>query len=371
MDKFVGAPLCVFFGLLKVGGYSKEPKRVLVIQLWGIGETVLTLPSIEALKKLYPSAKIDILTTERNKEVYYKNKDVNKIKKVNLDPFGVLHFILKNVKRYDIVIDMEEYLNVSSLMAYFTGKYRVGFSHGARSIPYHRKVDYDDNKHCAETFLDLIRILGTKNKLEKLRPLNYSSADKTFVDSLFRRVKIKKKDKLICIAPGAAESAKCRIWPVERFAGIADYLVDHHHVKILFTGTENEKKLVDSIIDKMKKKDTVVNLTGKMSLNQFFYSIKKCNLFIGNDSGPMHIAAAQGVRTIGLFGPNLPKRFGPYGKENRGIYKGGNCEFSPCINVHLGEVPDCLYPRESQDYQKCMKNISVGDVIDEVEKMLK
>ncbi|MBI2653126.1 glycosyltransferase family 9 protein, partial [Candidatus Woesearchaeota archaeon] len=92
--------------------------------------------------------------------------------------------------------------------------------------------------------------------------------------------------------------------------------------------------------------------------------------FIGNDAGPMHIAAAQGVKTIGLFGPNLPIRFGPYGKGNTSLYKGYNCEFSPCINVHKGQVPDCLYPRNSNDYQKCMKNISVNDVLKEVEKLI-
>ena len=86
-------------------------------------------------------------------------------------------------------------------------------------------------------------------------------------------------------------------------------------------------------------------------------------MFIGNDAGPMHIAAAQGVKTIGLFGPNLPVRFGPYGKKNESIYRGHNCQYSPCINVHKGKVPDCLYPKNSRDYQKCMKNIKVREVL--------
>ena len=94
--------------------------------------------------------------------------------------------------------------------------------------------------------------------------------------------------------------------------------------------------------------------------------MEKLNWFIGNDAGAMHIAAAQGAKTIGLFGPNIPLRFAPYGKNNISIYKGEICEFSPCINVHKGEVPDCLYPKHSGDYQKCMKNIKVEDVLDKV-----
>ena len=85
----------------------------------------------------------------------------------------------------------------------------------------------------------------------------------------------------------------------------------------------------------------------------------------------MHIAAAQGTKTIGLFGPNIPERFGPYGKGNVSIYKKYSCKFSPCINVHKGQVPDCLYAKNSNDYQKCMKAITIDEVLKEADKMLK
>jgi heptosyltransferase-2 len=84
----------------------------------------------------------------------------------------------------------------------------------------------------------------------------------------------------------------------------------------------------------------------------------------------MHIAAAQGTKTLGLFGPNIPLRFGPFGKDNIGLYKGSNCEFSPCINVHKGQVPDCIYSKNSSNYQKCMKNISVGDAANVFDRLM-
>ena len=140
--------------------------------------------------------------------------------------------------------------------------------------------------------------------------------------------------------------------------------------KIIFIGNDEEKELIDNLIKKINNKNKVINAVGLFDLKTVFYLIEKCNLFIGNDAGPMHIAAAQGVKTIGLFGPNLPVRFGPYGKGNIGIYKGYNCKFSPCINVHKGQVPDCLFPKNSEDYQKCMKNIKVSDVIKKVTKLI-
>ena len=93
--------------------------------------------------------------------------------------------------------------------------------------------------------------------------------------------------------------------------------------------------------------------------------IEQCKFFVGNDSGPMHIAAAQGVKTIGLFGPNTPVRWAPIGKKNISVYHEWFC--SPCIHTHKGIVPECIFGRDN----KCMKAIQVKKVIDAVEKLLK
>ena len=369
LDKYLGTPLCYFFGLLKIPWKLDDPKRILVIQLWGIGESILTLPSIAALRKLYPKARIELLCTPRIAEVYRKNEDIDMLRKVDLGPLSVLKFAIGHAKRYDLVIDMEEYLNISSLISYLVGKHRVGFSHGARSLIYHRQVPYNDKQHVVQTFLDLIRTIGSGEKGEKLLPLKTTPKENKEAQRVIR--KNGEKGKIVAIAPGAAESAKARIWPIEGYAELSDYILHHYPSTILFTGTEEEKELIDSIMAKMDIKAGAVNLAGKLTLPELFALLEKVDLFIGNDSGPMHIAAAQGTRTIGLFGPNLPVRFGPYGKKCAGIYKGGICKFSPCINVHWGEVPDCLYPKAGPDYQKCMKNISVGDVISEVDRLIK
>ena len=75
----------------------------------------------------------------------------------------------------------------------------------------------------------------------------------------------------------------------------------------------------------------------------------------------MHIASAMNIKTIGLFGPNTPTRFGPLNKKSKAIYKKMPC--SPCINVHKGQVPECFYSEVSKDFQKCMKEIKVNDVL--------
>ncbi len=372
VDKYIGNVLCNFLGLFVNQNHQlkSDPRKILVIQLWGVGESILTLPSFEALREKYPGSSIGLLATKRNKDVYLGNKNIDRIILLKQNPFSIALFILKNFRKYDLVIDMEEYLNVSAIISFFAGKFRVGYSHDKRSKLYSVKVNYNDKQHVVQTYLDLARALGIGYDTDRLPNLFYSKKDKIAVDNFLKKNGIKKDDFLICISPGAAESAKSGIWPLERHAELCEELIDRHKARIIMTGTQEEGKLIENIMGKIEDKSNIINAAGSTSLNQLFYLVSKCRLFIGNDAGPMHIAAAQNVKTIGLFGPNIPLRFAPYGKHNIGLYKGHNCEFSPCINVHKGEVPDCLFPKSSNDYQKCMKNISVNDVLKEVERLL-
>jgi heptosyltransferase-2 len=363
IDKHIGLIVCNFLSVFNKKTPKGKINKILLIQLWGIGETILVLPSLTALRKKFPKAEINVLATNRNYDVFYNNKNINNIIKLNLDPFSILSFIFNNIGKYDLVVDFEEYLNISSIISFFTGNYRIGYSHNSRSKLYDEKVKYNDKQHCMQTFLDLVQKVGASYKDNKLVKLNYSINDKSIIDKFLKNKKIWEKDYLIGIAPGAAESAKSRMWPSEKYSELINTLLRTKKNKIILIGNEEEKTLIDKIIKNLKNKNRVLNTAGLFDLKAVFYLIEKCNLFVGNDAGPMHIAAAQGTKTVGLFGPNLPVRFGPYGKNNKVIYKGDNCQYSPCINVHKGQVPDCLYAKNSKDYQKCMKNINVDDVL--------
>ncbi len=353
MDKNFGSLICFLLSFFNIKEDVKI-RKILFIQLWGIGETVLTLPAIKNLRKRFTKAKISILLTQRNKEVYYNNKDLDNLILISLSPFSIILFLLKNLRKYDLVIDMEEYLNISAILSFFLGKRRIGYSHNIRSRLYTDTIDYNDKQHAAQTFADLLKPLDIKSKISSLENLNYSQKDKKIVD------KILPKGNYICLVPGTAESAKSRMWPKEKFAELANHLIKKRY-KIIFTGSDSEKGLIEKVIKKIKDKKKIINLAGKITIRQLFYLVKRCKIVISNDTGTMHIAAAQGVKTIGLFGPNIPLRFGPLNKKSKSIYKGRFCRYSPCINVHKGEVPDCYYKGKS--YQKCMKEIKVEDIL--------
>lgn len=366
LDKYIGSSLCLLLSISRLFRHKKTNKynKILLIQLWGIGETILTLPAIEALRKQYKRSNIDILVTERNRKVCYENKFINNVKVLKLNPFSIKLFILKNLRKYDLVIDMEEYLNISAIIAFYTGKERIGYSHGIRSKLYTETVDYNDRQHVVYTFLDLLKPLGIKKTVNSLPKLNYSINDKKNIDNLLKKFNIGKKDVLVSFGVGAAESAKSRMWPKERFSKLADYLIKKYKAKIILIGNKEEKKLINELGDLIENKNNSFNVAGLINVKEMFYLIEKCKLFIGNDSGPMHIAAAQGVRTIGLFGCNLPIRFAPFGKNNYSIYK--KTTQDACINVHKGQVGECKYGIENA----CVKKIQVDDVIEVADKIL-
>src|SRR3989344_7772373 len=116
IDRHIGNIVCSFLSIFARKKSIGHAEKILVVQLWGIGETILTLPAIEALRDKFPKARLDILATSRNKDVFFNNKNVDNVFVLELNPFSILSFIIRNAREYDIAIDMEEYLNISAII---------------------------------------------------------------------------------------------------------------------------------------------------------------------------------------------------------------------------------------------------------------
>jgi heptosyltransferase-2 len=132
----------------------------------------------------------------------------------------------------------------------------------------------------------------------------------------------------------------------------------------VLTGSKKEEGKIERIMAMARKKG-VKRMVSAVDVprSAVFYMISKYSLMVSNDTGPMHVSASLGVKTIGLFGPNMPVRFGPFPPEkNIAIYHKQEC--SPCINVHKSEFRKCPY------HGKCMKAISVDEVFEAASKYL-
>ena len=192
---------------------------------------------------------------------------------------------------------------------------------------------------------------NTKNKIHKVEEITKSITGKIIKpsikvnpnlnfknDNLKEVVKLRKSHKLIMIAPTANWIGK--IWPSERFLELVNELKKQPYFRkslFLFVGPANEKYLVGNLLE--KKKNYILDLFGKSSLIEIFNIMKHCHLFIGNDSGLMHMAALANIKTFGLFGPSDKFKYKPWGERN--------------VVISSLKTPDELMGYKGFDSSKC------------------
>ncbi|MDD4151663.1 MAG: glycosyltransferase family 9 protein [Candidatus Gracilibacteria bacterium] len=357
IDKyFFGFLILIFFVfkylyIFRKNELVKNPKKILIIRLWALGSSLLSFPMIKQLEEYYgKNVEFDLLATNRNISVFKNQEYFKNIYNIfNLKDF--LNIIL-SFKKYDIIIDTEEYFKLSGLLSIWLGKIGIGFSNlKVRGLSYNLSVKYNGEQHSILTSLDLISKLGIKYKIpEKMEKLIYLDKDKLKVDNFLKNYNGKK---IICIHAGGAETSAERFWSNKNWINlIQKILANNSDTIILLSGTKFEEESISEISNSFQNNKNLINICGNFNLFEFAYLLEKVNLMISNDTGPMHLSASMGTKTIGLFGPNLPSRFGAYPlNKNINLYKGDGTAY---INVHLGKFEKC-----SKDI---INRISVDDV---------
>ena len=139
-----------------------------------------------------------------------------------------------------------------------------------------------------------------------------------------------------------------KAWPADRFAAIGAFFAKEGY-QVVLVGSEDEKNVAQEVI--RVAKEAIINLVGKTSIRELGALMRACALFIGNDAGPMHMAAAVGCPVVGLFGPTDPMVWGPRGKNVQTIYKGLDCR-------------ECFHPGCQRGEMSCMKLIGVEEVLE-------
>jgi len=352
-DKYVSFPIYLFSSLIvRFLSSKKGGRKVLGIKLWALGETVTIMPALKALKER--GYKIHVLATPANKSILEGSDFIDELIIMEINPLSILrtmNYLRK--KRFQYAIDFEPYTKFSAVISCLTlADKRIGFSN--RKLLYTDSIEFNENSHAVENFINLVNIIEKIDYPEGLVKIHLNPDDRKFAEN-----EVKKMKKFIVgIHAGSAGSSISRRWPEEKFAELCDRIIEKYNADIVLFGTE--KEINNKIISLMKNKP--MDMAGKLSLKRSIALMEKMDLFICNDSGPMHMSAAMGTTTIGLFGPNSPERYGPYGKKNLAVYKKPEC--SPCIIVPKGKFPECENPI-------CMKEITVNDVMEAVARSIK
>ena len=338
-------------------------KNILIVKIVGIGDTVLMIPNLKKMKKTYENLKIIALLTPLSSGILFDQPQIDEVIIYDVlgEHRGVLGFMgiisLLRKKKIDVVIDFEQHIKLITVISFLTGaKKIIGFNNDTirRGRLLTDQVPLMGDKHMFESYNDLLRPLRIHSINGRLERIWISQSDSNYVEEWLERRNVVNGDTLVGIHVGSSDRAKARRWPMDRFAELADRIIEIHKAKIVFTGKYSEIPLIKDVVQCMKYKPLIA--AGHMSLKQLAAMIDRMYLFISNDTGPLHISAAMGTTTIGLFGPNDPVRYRPYGSNNYAIYKNLPC--SPCINIHAGKVPKC----KNLKYMECMERITVDDV---------
>ena len=347
---------------------ARAPENILVIKLVGLGDTVLMLTPLARLCREYGGARVTALVTPLSVGVLKSQPSVDDI--IVYDVFGadrgmlgLLDMVrLLRARKFDCVIDFEQHFQMTSVVSYLSGAARrVGFFYtgSPRKGLFTDPVFLDPSGHMVDAYMALLRPFGIEApRVEELESIFVPPEEERAVDAWLSEQEIDPGTPLVGIHSGSGIRAPVRRWSPANFAEIIKRLRRERGAAVVLTGGMDERERVEGIIG-LAGVEGVYSASGDLSILETAALMKKCDLFISNDTGPLHMAAASGTPTIGLFGPNSPTRYAPVGRHNTSIFKGVHC--SPCIQIHRGRIDDCKDGI-------CVKQISVDEVWDAIER---
>jgi len=326
-------------------------KKILIIKPRGIGDVVLSTILLDNLKAYFKNAKIDYLTEPFAKPAVENLKYVNKVLTMGKKEFSLKVAMKIRKEKYDIVIDTWANPRTAQ-MTFFSGvKYRIGFGYRGRKYAYNIKASSGrGSHHMAEHNLELLKALDVPIISKKI---HYEIKDeendiaKKFISENFKPGKT-----IIGIVPsGGWESKRCE---PEKWSEICFALLAKYDCSLLVISGPGDE--VDAEFIKHKLGEKIIH-RHKTTLNRLTALINNCEIIIANDSGPMHIAAALGKPTLGLFGPTDPYTAYPYG-NNEWV----RLDELFCIKCDLLV---CKYNHE------CFRDLPVERVLDRFDKLIK
>lgn len=337
----------------------------------GLGDLIRALPAIESLHANFPDASISLLASPGSQGILslspikaiiseivdYDTKDKHKsfFKKLIL-----LNTLRK--RRYDLVYfpSRGEAMKEEVLMSLIIGApHRLGFKKGKVGLFNTVKIEFRDDMPILKQNLAILEAANLDIYEEEIK-LDIPEKDMTAAKELLTEHGFNNSFPLISIHAGAFWYTEYRCWPLEKYISLIKVLLEEFSAKVIIIGSKNEVETGKKILEKIQN-SSVINMIGKTTIGQMAAFIKLSDLFIGNDSGPLHAALSLNVLSIAIFGPTSPKQVISSTERCIAVHKKINC--APCYLHQPGFRPYC-------DDIKCLKEIQVEEVIESFREML-
>jgi len=349
-----------------------DSHKILILRLSAVGDVIRTLPAVKALKEHTPYSSITWIVEEPSQAFLESQPEIDEVilfpRKRWTKGIKSLRGIGGTIKeiwaliidlrrrRFDVVLDFHGILK-SGLLSFLSGSpKRVGydrrstkegnclFSNVKVKLPKERISRFQRN-------LTLLKGVGLEVR-ELQYNLHISTEDREYVESFFNTLSVSLKRPLIAIHPGTSPKALFKRWMPDQYAQLADRLVRELNAGVLFTWGTEELEWVEGIQKEMNEPSLLGPKTE--SLTQLGEVYRHCDLYIGGDTGPMHIASLMGIPVVVIYGPTDPIENEPFGNHIK-VRKEVGC--SPCHKYSCKELV-------------CIKTISADEVFKATKEIL-
>jgi ADP-heptose:LPS heptosyltransferase len=353
-------------------------RRVLVVKLDHLGDVLLALPAVRRLRDLFPAAEFTMLVgpwartmVEREPAVdrvltydYYQASSALRPNKLTLAQKERLRAWLAPYD-FDVAIDLRRETDTREFIRLSGAKRTVGFANRGEcewltaALPC-EGVDplQPPRRHIAHEAIRLVGLLEQLTSKPDLLQTQPATEDFEIADRVLAEVLPLGSRLVIGIHPGAGRPIKC--WPAESFGQLAGLFTQRLGAAVVVFGGPQDVLLANRVVRHASAGAPVFSVTGRLSLTQFMAAIRRCDLFVGNDSGPTHLAGVAGIPTLGIYsGIANPDQWGPLGPNAAALHLPMLC--SPC---YLSSPWACPYK------VACLRDISVEEVFDAALRML-
>ncbi len=339
--------------------------KILIIRRSALGDTIHTLPLAEALRRLYPDARIDWVVEDKAMKFVVDNPLLDKVyviykKSANIFSFLKLISEIREVK-YDIAIDTQQLLKSAVIMGLSGAKRKIALSDGrefsgifANEIIKTKRRQFDIHYHVVKRNLEIAEYLGADTE-------NFRFVLPEFPEESKKRAKEllsgRNRDlKTVILAPETTWENKH--WTVEGWRDLIRYLKGK--VNLVYTGTANDKGLSEAVLSEVYQKD-IINLRGKTNLEELTEIFRLSDLVITPDSGSAHIAWATGIpAVITLFFATSSERTAPFGEKYFSVQSEAGC--SPCM------TKKCKFTNQAKN--QCIYSLDTQKIVKLVNKVL-
>jgi len=337
-----------------------EFKKLCVIHLNQIGDLLFSLPFLKALRESAPSAIVHSVIRPHLKDLLTHSPFVDQLlirEKGMKKSFILLDQLRKN--RYDLLVTLSRSEECFFLTTLSGARVKAGFSH----FPWDFGLDLKEKMEGPPSVSNNMRLLKRLNieaKKTDYVGLIHIPFDKDSGGSA-RDTFCKIPGKYVVISPGTSARRRIKTWEEEKFGDLILRLKDRHDLNPVLVGGEDSSEISEKIIEFVREKDEgkhvnqIQNLAGKTNLKELCYLLKESSLFVGVDSGIMHLASSFDIPVVGIFGPTDPFYLGPQNRRSRVVREEMEC--SPCY------LKGC-------EERTCMRRLDVKKVMEACDHVL-